>query len=107
MKQDRRFKNKLKIRQKIFGTAERPRLTVFKSLRCLYAQLIDDSNGTTICSGYSRDRNIASAVKLAEDLSKKIKAKKVSKVVFDRNGYQYQGIVKSFADHLREQGVVI
>ena len=107
LKLHKRLRSKRKIRKKIIGTSECPRLTIFKSLRYLYVQVIDDSKGMTICSSYSRDRSLVSSVALAEKLTKNLKSKSVKKLVFDRNGYKYVGIVKSFADHLRKQGIVI
>lgn len=112
-KVSRRAKIRREIRGKISGSASRPRLSVFRSNKDIYAQIIDDSNGTTICSASSRDKDIASnkenKVTQASVVGKKIAEKAiaagVSAVVFDRGGYLYHGRVKSLADGAREGGL--
>jgi large subunit ribosomal protein L18 len=104
-----------RIRQKIKGTAARPRLCFHKSSRHLYAQLVDDESRTTIAyvttsvkanqAGNKNYCNIATAKKLGTDLAGKATAKGVDAVVFDRGGYPYHGIVKAFADAAREAGL--
>ena len=105
-----RQKKHLKIRQKISGTSQIPRLSIYKSHQNFYAQLIDDSKGITLASvstlkenGYSG--NIKAAEKLGHEMGKKIKSLKIEAVVFDRSGYIYHGKVKSFAEAVRAEGV--
>jgi large subunit ribosomal protein L18 len=98
MKIARRHK---RIRATISGTAERPRVSVFRSNKFIYAQLIDDVKGHTLASAQAND---AKAVGL--DLAKKAKAVKIEKVVFDRGGYLYIGKIKALADALREGGLI-
>lgn len=111
-KQRKRLHRKVHIRKSIYGTAERPRLTVFKSGRNLYAQVVDDDKGHTLASISTLEKdfvdlkaNIASATKLGEALGSRLKDKNITKVVFDRNGYLYHGRVKALADAAREGGL--
>ena len=109
-KELRRFKIKRSIRSKLEGTSERPRLTVFRSNKQIYAQVVDDTSGRTVAS--------ASSLKLEDTLTKKEQAAKVGEmiaksatdagvqsVVFDRNGYLYHGRVKELADAARNGGL--
>ncbi|MES2623315.1 MAG: 50S ribosomal protein L18 [Patescibacteria group bacterium] len=101
-----RIKNR--IRSKVSGTAERPRLTVFKSNKAIYAQLIDDMTGTTLAQANSsamKDTKMNSATKVGQELAKAAKAKNITKVVFDRNGYIFTGRVLALADAAREAGL--
>lgn len=104
-------KNKhLKIRQKISGTSEVPRLSIYKSHQNFYAQLIDDSKGVVITSvstlkSKEYSGNIKAAEKLGHEMGKKIKELKIKSIVFDRSGYIYHGKIKSFADAVREEGI--
>src|SRR5262245_34898699 len=98
-----------RIRSKVTGTAERPRLAVFKSLKHIYAQVIDDASGKTIASASSRDKdsatrgaNAAAAKAVGALIAKKAKDKGITRVVFDRGGYLYHGNVKALADEARE-----
>ncbi len=109
-----RLKRKLRIKYKIRGTAERPRLCVYKSLKHIYAQIIDDESGRTLVSASTldidlRDKvkgcNIKSATVIGEAIAKKALAKGIEKVVFDRNGYIYHGKVKALADSARKAGL--
>ncbi len=104
-----RIKRKRRIRGKISGTASKPRVTLFKSNRYLYAQAIDDVNGVTICSVDGKKLNQKSnkegAVEVAKVFADNLKKSGLQEVVFDRNGYQYNGVVVSFADALREHGI--
>lgn len=110
-----RFKNnrdlrKKRIRSKIKGTAEKPRLSVFRSNRCFYAQLIDDMKGSTLCAvSYGSDKQngnkTLSAKNLGLSLAKKASEKKIKTVVFDRSGYKYHGRVKTFAEAARKGGL--
>jgi large subunit ribosomal protein L18 len=113
---DRRHKIKFKIRKKIKGTAEKPRLVVFRSLQHIYTQLVDDINGKTLLSISSNAKEIAD--KLSVEKSKIAKSKligkftaekalsqNISSVVFDRNGYLFHGRIKAVADGARENGL--
>jgi large subunit ribosomal protein L18 len=108
-----------RIRKKVFGTAERPRLCVRRSLRHMYAQLVDDEKGVTIiqvgsvgkdfsagADGKGRPAKTAVARAVGEFLAVKAKEKGVNKVVFDRKGYRYHGRVKALADAARAKGLV-
>ena len=103
-----------RIRKKMQGTADRPRLNVYRSLNHIYVQVIDDLNGKTLVSastaeGKKEDRrtggNVASAKALGKAIAERAKAKGVTKVVFDRGGYIYHGRVKALADAAREAGL--
>lgn len=87
----------------MFGTKERPRLCVFRSNKHFYAQMVDDERGKTILS--VNDFKVKTAKALGETLAKKAKELKIDKVVFDRGGYQYHGLVKAFAEGAREGGL--
>lgn len=110
-----RERRKLRIRRKISGTAEKPRMTVFRSAKHIYAQVIDDVDGKTLAhvSTLSRDvRGVAADVdktKAAEQvgqaIAKALIAKGIDRVVFDRNGYLYHGRVKALADAARKAGL--
>jgi large subunit ribosomal protein L18 len=109
-KQDQIFvRRKARIRAKISGTAERPRLTVFKSHKYLYAQIIDDTKGHTLVSADSRETKGKTPVERAKEvgmeIAKKAKAAKIATVVFDRSGYMYAGKIKMVADMAREGGL--
>lgn len=96
----RRNRKRKKIRAKISGTSDCPRLSVFKSNKALYAQLIDDDLALTLASASGSD-----ATKVGADLAKKAIAKKVEKVVFDRGGYIYAGKVRALAESARKAGL--
>lgn len=106
-----RERRKKSIRIKIEGTAECPRLTVYKSLKYVSAQIIDDSKGMTLVSASSQEKDLKSgknidvAKEIGKVLATRAKEKNISKVVFDRNGYIYHGKVKSLADGARETGL--
>lgn len=108
-KTEQRSRRHARIRARVTGTAERPRLAVFRSNRYVYAQLIDDATGTTIASADSRNEKGASARERATAVGAAIaaaaKAKKIDAVVFDRGGFQYQGVIASLADGAREAGL--
>jgi large subunit ribosomal protein L18 len=104
-----------RIRKKMQGTAERPRLNVYRSLNHIYVQVIDDLNGATLVSastaeGKKEERraggNVAAAKKVGKAIAERAKAKGVTKVVFDRGGYIYHGRVKALADAAREGGLL-
>jgi len=115
LKSIRRLRRKHVIRHRVFGTTERPRLTVFRSLKNLYAQIIDDERGMTLCEASSRSKdlqkgipsggNIAAAKVVGAALAERAKAKSIEKVCFDRNGYRYHGRVQALADAAREAGL--
>jgi large subunit ribosomal protein L18 len=106
-----RKKRKIRIRKKVFGSPERPRLVVFRSNRHIYAQIIDDVKGHTLAA-YS-SLNLGENVTLTKETAKKVgmgiakiaREKNIEKVVFDRNGYLYHGRVKALADGAREGGL--
>lgn len=105
-----RKRRHIRIRAKVAGTAERPRLAVFRSLNNHYAQLIDDSTGKTIvgCSDLkTKDKGtkVERAKKVGMELAKLAKEKKIEMCVFDRNGYKYHGRIKAIADGAREGGL--
>lgn len=107
-----RQRRKQRIRKKITGTTERPRLTIYRSLKHIYCQVIDDVTGKTIVSASTNEKgqtegrsNKAGAVDLGKRIAEKAKGAKVDNVVFDRNGYIYHGCVKAFADAAREGGL--
>ena len=108
----KRNQRKLHVRKTLSGTPEKPRLTVFKSNRYLYVQVIDDVAGATLASASSLEetlkgfkRNVDGAAKLGQEIGKRLKDKNVAAVVFDRNGYKYHGIVKAIADGARKAGI--
>ena len=100
-----------RIREKLSGTAQRPRLNVYRSLNHIYAQLIDDADGKTLVSASTREAkiksggNLAAAKEVGKQIAQKAKAKGVEKVVFDRGGYLYHGRIKALADAAREAGL--
>ncbi|MCG8599121.1 MAG: 50S ribosomal protein L18 [Verrucomicrobiales bacterium] len=107
-----RAKVRRRIRKKISGTAERPRLAVHFSNQNVYAQLIDDQNGRTLASASTLDKdagakgaNVDSAIKVGELVAKRAKDAKIEAVVFDRGGFQFHGKVKALADAAREAGL--
>ena len=104
-----RAQRKARVRGKVFGTAELPRLTVYKSNKHFYAQAIDDNAGETLASADGRKlglkANREDVQKVATEMAKNLASKNIESVVFDRNGYLYHGVVASFADALREAGI--
>jgi len=104
-----------RIRKKLSGTSERPRMNVFKSDTHFVVQLIDDDNGTTLLQCSTMDKelkglvkaNVAGAKKIGKLVAEKAIEKNIKKVVFDRNGYKYHGAVKALADAAREAGLTI
>jgi large subunit ribosomal protein L18 len=111
-KQERRQRIKFGIRAKVSGTPARPRLTVFRSNKAIYAQIIDDEAGKTIASASSVELKsevngftVETAKKVGQRLAEKAAAQQVQSVVFDRNGYLYHGKVKALADGAREGGL--
>lgn len=111
-KQRRRAVRKRRVRARINGSPERPRLTVFKSNRHLYAQAIDDRTGVTIASVSSLAGDtkglkptVGDGERLGEAIGKELQAKKISEAVFDRNGYLYHGVVRAIAEGARKSGL--
>ena len=101
-----------RIRRKVAGTSARPRLAVFKSLKHIYVQVIDDASGRTLVSASTRDKdagtkgsNTAAAKAVGALIAKKAKDKGIKQVVFDRGGYLYHGNIKALADAARENGL--
>jgi large subunit ribosomal protein L18 len=106
----RRLRIKKGIRNKISGTSERPRLTVFRSNKAIYAQLVDDTTGVTLAAASSvklddAKANIETAGRVGTTIAEQALAKGISEVVFDRNGYLYHGKVKSLAEGARQAGL--
>ena len=108
-KVERRIKIKFRIRKNVSGTAERPRLSVFRSNKQIYAQVINDVTGTTLASasslGLEKMPKKEQAQKVGELVAQKAIAAGVTAVVFDRNGYRYHGRVKELADAARKGGL--
>lgn len=108
---DRRLRIKLSIRHKIEGTPARPRLSVFKSNKAIYAQLVDDSKSHTLLATSSKDLNDKGGVNLeiSKNVGKKVAelaiASGIKEIVFDRNGYLYHGNIKALAEGAREGGL--
>lgn len=104
-----------RIRRKLAGTGERPRLAVFRSVAHIYAQVIDDTEGKTLVSASSVDKagkdtaksggNVSAAKAIGKLVAERAKEKGIKKVVFDRGGYQYHGRIKALADAAREAGL--
>lgn len=110
-----RLARKRRVRRRVSGTAARPRLTVYRSLKHVYAQLIDDEAGNTLVSassmgrdmrdGLTKKNDIDAAKQIGADLAKKALARDIKTVVFDRNGYAFHGKVKALAEAAREAGL--
>lgn len=116
LKKDRsRQARKERIRRRISGTTERPRLSVFRSAHYIYAQIIDDNEQKTIVSCSSAEKDLSSKLKstsnieaaktVGQEIAQRAKAKKITSVVFDRNGNIFHGRVKAVADSAREAGL--
>jgi|SRR3954454_16388465 len=111
-KQEIRVRIHKRIRKKISGSAERPRLAVFRSLKHIYAQVIDDRAGRTLVAASSNEKdkaanggNVAGAKEIGRMIAERAKAHGITRVVFDRGGYLYHGRVKALADAAREGGL--
>ena len=110
-----RAKRHLRIRKNVVGTAERPRLSVRRSLKNLFVQIVDDAKGLTLLSASTTDKgiknkagycgNIKAAALLGEAVAERAKDKKIIKVVFDRGGYDFHGRIKAFAEAARKGGM--
>ncbi len=111
-KQEKFRQRKKRVRTKVGGTPDRPRISVFRSNRYLYAQIIDDSQGKTLVAASSQEKeasmlktNMEKADKVGESLAKKAARAKIKKVTFDRSGYKYHGIIKALAEGARKGGL--
>ncbi len=109
----KRLHRKVHIRKSIYGTAERPRMTVTRSNTNLYVQVINDAEGKTLASISTLEKefvdlkpNTEGAAKLGKAFGKRLQDKNITTVVFDRNGYLYHGVVKALADGTREAGII-
>jgi len=110
-----RKRRQARVRRKVTGTADRPRLCVFRSSKHIYAQIIDDSQGVTVASASTRDKsaveglaytgNVEAAKAVGEKIAQNAQEKGIKNVVFDRNGFVYHGRVKTVADAAREAGL--
>jgi len=110
----KRLKRKASIRKKIHGTPERPRLTVYKSIRYTYVQAVDDLAGKTVAAASNLEKEqrgiknkTADLEKLGQLIAERLKAKAITAAVFDRNGYRYHGKVKAIADGARKAGIAL
>ena len=116
-KEDRRARIKHRIRKRVLGTDERPRLTVFRSVAHMYVQVVDDTSGRTVAAastveptvkgtlGSAKGGNIAGATAVGTAIAERLLEKGVKRVVFDRNGFLYHGRVKAVADAARQAGL--
>lgn len=115
LKAERRVRRKRGLRKALFGTSDRPRLTVFRSVKHIYAQIVDDERGVTLCEASSRNKglqeqlkhggNIAAAKVVGAALAERARAKNIAAVSFDRNGFRFHGRIKALADAAREAGL--
>lgn len=115
VKRESRIRRHVRVRRKVSGTAERPRLAVYRSLEHIYAQVIDDTVGRTLVSASTVDREIRKAIAgkpkrdeakiVGQYIAQRAKAAGVTQVVFDRGGHQYHGRIKALADGAREAGL--
>jgi large subunit ribosomal protein L18 len=116
LKEESKRRIRKRIRKKIRGTAERPRVYIFKSNRYIYTQAIDDLKGTVVASASSiekefrekkkKTKNIEASQAVGEMMAKRLKKKKIKQVVFDRGVYPYHGRVKAVADAMRKEGLI-
>jgi large subunit ribosomal protein L18 len=114
-KKTRLQRRKYRVRKSVFGTAQRPRLSVYRSLKNIYAQIIDDDRGVTLCQASSQDKelragvsgggNKAAAAVVGKALAARAKAQGIAQVVFDRNGRKYHGRIKTLAEAARQEGL--
>ncbi|HEX8948958.1 MAG TPA: 50S ribosomal protein L18 [Dissulfurispiraceae bacterium] len=115
LKEEARKRRHTRIRKKVFGTVEKPRLCVYKSLNHIYAQIIDDTKGRTIVAASTLDKdvakesghkgNVAMAKKIGQVLASRAAGSGIKKIVFDRGGYRYHGRIKALAEGAREGGL--
>jgi large subunit ribosomal protein L18 len=115
-KADARYKRKRRIRKKVTGTAQRPRLSVFRSARHIYAQIIDDTAGRTVASASTVEKTVrerdpfeskkAVATFVGQTIAQRAKAQGIERVVFDRNGFLYHGRIKALSEGARAAGLI-
>ena len=115
VKTRRRLRRRRGIRKRVVGTSSRPRLTVFRSLKHIYAQIIDDDSAATLCEASSRSKDLCGQIAYGGNkeaakivgaaLAERAKAKNIETVCFDRNGYKFHGRLKELADAAREGGL--
>jgi large subunit ribosomal protein L18 len=117
-RREHRIRRHRSLRRRLAGTAVRPRLAVFRSLKNIYCQLIDDDRGATLCASSSLDLiraggleakqagSVSGAVRVGEEIARKAKEKGISTISFDRGGFRYHGRVKALADAARKGGLV-
>ncbi|MFA5479405.1 MAG: 50S ribosomal protein L18 [Candidatus Muiribacteriota bacterium] len=115
LKLKKRLKRKISIRKKINGTAVKPRMSVYRSLKNIYVQLVDDTTGKTILNASTNDKdirgqlkyggNVEAAKKIGEIVAKRAQEKNITEVTFDRNGFRYHGRIKELADAARANGL--
>lgn len=113
--EERRYRRHLRVRRKVAGTAERPRLVVRRTLRYMYAQLVDDANGVTVTAASDRERDlerdakrsakVGAAFAVGKRLAERAREKGITRVVFDRAGYVYHGRVQAVAEGARDGGL--
>jgi len=106
-KKEQRQSRKFRIRAKVTGTSDRPRLAVFRSNKSVYVQVIDDSAGKTLIASKVLGKTVAKAKELGVGVVAELKKKHILTIVFDRGGYRYHGAVKALADCLREGGIKV
>lgn len=115
-KRERHERRKRSVRRKLFGTTERPRMTVFRSAKHIYVQIVDDAGGRTLVASSTVAKDVRESLKyggnveaaklVGADIAEKAKAAGISSVVFDRNGFRYHGRLQALADAAREKGLV-
>lgn len=108
-KEQSRKRRQVRVRAKVSGTAERPRLAIFRSNTSIYAQLVDDTTSTTLVSSsdhaIKKGTKTEKATEVGKDIAKKAQEQKIENIVFDRAGYKYHGRVKAIAEAAREAGL--
>lgn len=117
LKTVRRERRKTRVRKRVSGTSDRPRMSVFRSLNHIYVQVIDDDSGLTLCSASSMSKdlrgqiksggNVSAAKIVGQAIAKAAQAKGISAVAMDRNGYRYHGRIKALTDAAREAGLKV
>ena len=112
LKKAKRVRRNAHIRKRVTGTPERPRMTVYRSARYIYIQVIDDTKGNTLASASNKQGSLSQikstvggASELGQAIGQRLKEKGVGKVVFDRNAYAYHGVVKAIAEGARKAGI--
>ena len=112
LKQKQRTRRKMRVRKKVYGTPERPRMTIFRSNKHTYVQVIDDTTGKTLVTASNLEKELASVkntvtdvVKIGQAIGERLKKANIAKIVFDRNGYLFHGVVKAVADGARKAGI--